>query len=80
MQQCHDMEMEELPTRQGFQKDCVEDGKGNYSEEEVVKLKKLDSDGVSIQCFLRLAQDRCQGFVASKIYEALASTLVPLAR
>merc|ERR1711922_15281 len=60
-------------------KKCVVDGKGNYSEEEKAKLEELATATAGIQCFLHMFQDSCKEYVGGKVYEALYSTLVPLA-
>merc|ERR1712158_343532 len=60
-------------------KKCVVNGKGNYSEEELAHLEELATATAGIQCFLHMFQDSCQEFVGGKVYEALYSSLEPLA-
>merc|ERR1712110_1401527 len=60
-------------------KKCVVNGKGNYSEEDLAALEELATATAGIQCFLHMFQDSCQEFVGGKVYEALFSTLAPLA-
>merc|ERR1711874_85104 len=78
MQQCMEMVMEEMAEEKVVKK-CVENGKGKYSDEELAKLEELATATAGIQCFLHMFQDSCKEFVGGKVYEALYSTLVPLA-
>merc|ERR1712061_839922 len=78
MQQCMEMVMEEM-AEDKIVKKCVENGKGKYSDEELAKLEELATATAGIQCFLHMFQDSCEEFVGAKVYEALSSTLVPLA-
>merc|ERR1711874_191305 len=41
--------------------------------------EELATATAGIQCFLHMFQDSCKEFVGAKVYEALYSTLVPLA-
>merc|ERR1719336_1800353 len=78
MQQCMEMVMEEM-AEDKIVKKCVVNGKGKYSDEELAKLEELATATAGIQCFLHMFQDSCKEFVGGKVYEALYSTLVPLA-
>ena len=78
MQQCMEVVMEKM-AEDKIVKKCVVNGKGNYSEEEKAKLEELATATAGIQCFLHMFQDSCQEFVGGKVYEALYSTLVPMA-
>merc|ERR1711994_1084321 len=78
MQQCMEMVMEEM-AEDKIVKKCVVNEKGKYSDEELAKLEELATATAGIQCFLHMFQDSCKEFVGAKVYEALYSTLVPLA-
>merc|ERR1712020_58776 len=78
IQQCMEMVMEEM-AEDKIVKKCVVNGKGNYSEEDLAALEELATATAGIQCFLHMFQDSCQEFVGGKVYEALFSTLAPLA-
>merc|ERR1712061_923368 len=78
MQQCMEMVMEKM-AEDKIVKKCVVNGKGNYSEEEKAKLEELATATAGIQCFLHMFQDSCKEYVGGKVYEALYSSLVPLA-
>merc|ERR1739842_117265 len=47
--------------------------------EELAHLEELATATAGIQCFLHMFQDSCQEFVGGKVYEALFSSLEPLA-
>merc|ERR1712061_455945 len=78
IQQCMEMVMEEM-AEERIVKKCVVNGKGNYTEEDLAKMEELATATAGIQCFLHMFQDSCQEFVGGKVYEALFSTLAPLA-
>merc|ERR1712073_58717 len=78
MQQCMEMVMEKM-AEDKIVKKCVVNEKGKYSDEELAKLEELATATAGIQCFLHMFQDSCKEFVGGKVYEALYSTLVPLA-
>merc|ERR1711863_78288 len=78
IQQCMEMVMEEM-AEDKIVKKCVVNGKGNYSEEDLAALEELATATAGIQCFLHMFQESCQEFVGGKVYEALFSTLAPLA-
>ena len=73
VQQCRKGKMEKLA---GFEKICVEDGKGNYSEEELARLDQLAFYSNSIECFVSLALDTCREVVGEMVYGALYSSLL----
>ena len=76
IQQCIELAVVEM--KEGKSKNCVINGKGNYSEEDLAKLEELATATAGIQCFLAMFQDSCKNFVWGKVYEALYSALVPL--
>merc|ERR1712062_512500 len=78
IQQCMQMVMEEM-AEEKIVKKCVVNGKGNYSEEDLARMEELATATAGIQCFLHMFQDSCKDFVGGKVYEALYSSLVPLA-
>merc|ERR1719340_411668 len=78
IQQCMEMVMEEM-AEEKIVKKCVVNGKGNYTEEDLAKMEELATATAGIQCFLHMFQDSCQEFVGGKVYEALYSSLEPLA-
>merc|ERR1711936_161852 len=59
------------------------DNSGNWSEAaaeaDLAKMGELATATAGIQCFLHMFQDSCKDFVGGKVYEALYSSLVPLA-
>ena len=73
VQQCTERKAEKLA---GFEKICVEDGKGNYSEEELARLDQLAVYSYSIDCFVSLALDTCREVVGEMVYGALYSSLL----
>merc|ERR1711863_178023 len=66
-------------------KKCKGKGKGkgkkcpSVDEVEAWFMEELATATAGIQCFLHMFQDSCKEFVGGKVYEALYSTLVPLA-
>merc|ERR1719225_73102 len=78
IQQCMEMVLAEMAEDKVVKK-CVVNGKGNYSEEELAQLEEFATATAGIQCFLHMFQDSCQEFVGGKVYEALYSSLEPLA-
>ena len=77
IQQCMKMAVVEMKEDKNI-KNCVVNGKGNYSEEALAKLEELATASAGIQCFLPMFQNSCKNFVSGKVLEALYSTLAPL--
>ena len=76
--QCLEKEWKILDWAWEFEENCVMNGKGNYSEEDVRKLEDLSTTVIWLQCFLSFNQASCLDFVENKIWEALFSNPDPL--
>ena len=78
IQQCLEKEWKKWDWEWEFEENCVMNGKGNYSEEDVRKLDYLSTTLVWLQCFLSFNQASCLDFVEDKIWEVLFSNLSSL--
>ena len=78
IQQCLEKDWKKWDWEWEFEENCVMNGKGNYSEEDVRKLEYLSTTLVWLQCFLSFNQASCLDFVEDKIWEVLFSNLTSL--